>query len=365
MSGGACSFFIFIVAVAPLIAHPFFRGDIEIFFRALQASFEGSPVYFQPNGSEHTKPPLATLLFLPFYFWPRPFFYAFWDLLNVIALPILIWRLLPSGRKWRFALASVFFVLGPWIRELAYGQYNLITFLVLLLTPLSRSWLQGPMVVGAVLLKPTNVIFLPWVYAASDRKHWAGLSFSCFATLAGLSMVYALVFGGDAFMDHHRQYLQFAPLMHLANIEKPENFGLCRLLVSWIPSLKNVSAYFFLLGTIVSFALCTRWRNAPFVLPLIGILVVLTSPMVWFQNYVLMLPAAMYLLDAALRAPRTLNVAWLGLSAVFLGTQLYNPTLLGLDQFQALRTISPPVCAGFAAMAAVWWVATRRTFEFV
>ncbi len=291
---------------AGVLLATFLRGadltDLRILLVAARHLSAGETVYDLRDANEHTKPPLATLLFVPLSHLDETALNRAWDALNVglyLALAAFLLKRYRASRRGGIAtplLLVVLVTLNPWNQEIRLGQYNTLTLALLVLAGLGPfPFLQGLPVAIALLMKPTNLVFLPWAVHQSRRpmRLIAGTGFS----LAALAAVYTHFFGWERLYADHRAWLALLPVSGARHLHRTDNLGLVRLvdelgLGRWVWSLW-VAGWGAILFAERSGA---DWLGR---LSIAGIVCLLLSPMAWFQNYVLLLPFVVYLLVRA------------------------------------------------------------------
>ena len=224
------------------------RTDLEIVQLAAKRMQAGEVFYRLDDNQEHTKPPLGTFIFLPTAYFSKSILKNTWDVLLTVTTLCLFWVLL-KNIPWRsglrlstLALLGFAITFNNWNSELRCGQFNALFFTGMLLAMLYSSWATGLVFSLALLVKPTFLVFAPWllVYVPNKKRFLWGAVF----TVVGLSVLYVAVFGGERFIEDHLLYLKTAPLSSEKHIERLDNHGLPSLLSGW-----NKKASFSAFGT--------------------------------------------------------------------------------------------------------------------
>ncbi len=282
-----------LAVIAPTLFYRTGRSDLHILDLAAHRLMKGEVVYRLEDPNEHTKPPLATLAFIPFSKLPLFWLFRLWDFFNLAAIFVLL-RLLVSrfenlrGRRLDWTLFALFVVLTPFNSELRLGQYNVLLLLFLLGSVFKeRAFLSGVAACLAFLFKPTFVLLFPWVFVHLKKKGWGAVGFLC--TLGVLSAFYTGVFGAQALLSDWRVWSEFLELSSAKHLLRWDNHGL----PSAIAAATGISTQKILgiLGLLVCAWSAYFWRDGFKSLAVACVCMVVLSPMAWLQNYVLLLPA--------------------------------------------------------------------------
>ena len=268
--------------------------------RAAERLSSGNPVYQLEDLDAHTKPPFCTLLFLPLhhlnFFWLE----RIWDLINLsvfVGLAIFFAKQFESDHTrsdpFRLALLGILFTLSSWNAEIRLGQFNVIGMGLILVAALAKpAALRSLALFVAMLLKPTNIIFLPWIARFGKNPFRLVLG----TTIWGIffSAIYCFHFGTEAFIKDHQSWLAYLGPSSAKHIIRLDNLGL--------PSasallLGNSFQNFFLgLGVILTGFISWKWPRSPWpAFSLAAVMVVIFSPMAWPQNYSLLLPLVIWI----------------------------------------------------------------------
>lgn len=331
------------------------RTDLSIFLKAADNLRAGRPVYDLADANEHTKPPLATELFVPLLDVDRATLGRVWDGMNVLLLVALAYffvrRLIrrqpPTRRTW--VILTLLWLLNPWNKEIRLGQYNLLTFAFLLLAAIGRpAFLSGGLAALAVLLKPTNIFFVPWAWKHSPARRtflWSA---------AVLTLILALLYvhhaGLHALIDDHRIWLRVLPQSAAKHLHRSDNYGLVRILdeaggAKWMPTVQLASGALVLLS-----AFAADWITG---LVIAGIFAILLTPMAWFQNYVLLLPLVVQLFARGFSPQANFGEKWfarLALVSLYLGLQIF-PALAGQGILKSYSDLPVPLWSLLIATA--------------
>ena len=335
MNQGLKIFFILLYAV--LLSLTFFkrteRTDLEIVQRAVKRMQAGEVFYRLDDNQEHTKPPLGTFLFLPIAHLPQPVLKTVWDVLLTLSTLCLFWILLKKI-PWKselklstLALLAFALTFNNWNSELRCGQFNVLFFTGMLLGALYSSTAAGAVFALSLMVKPTFLVFFPWVFLQVPNKKRFFLSATL--TVVGLFTLYMAEFGKERFISDHFLYLETAPLSVEKHIERRDNHGLPSLLSSWNKKASFSSLIQFLsvgLSALIVWRGKNKWRS----LALIAVLGAFLSPMAWVQNYTLALPFILFALDDFFSTKEftTKSLSALTLISFFIAFQVFNPTTL-------------------------------------
>jgi hypothetical protein len=332
-----------LVVIVRLYFMPPDRIDLQILLDAVSRLRFGGPLYRPEVYNEHTKPPLTTLLLMPLGFVPADWVRHVWDLLDLTlpaGLSLALLRPLGLPRRtqlWAIALALTM-AISAWFWEAQLGQYNLMMLALIL----GASWWEearpnsslaslglGGALAIAILIKPTNVLYLPWCVLGRSRARVLRVFAGGAAVIVLLALVYAARFGANRFLSDHRAWWSELSLMTARHVFRSDNMGLVSL---------GGGAFLWLgLGLVASTVCVHRFKQVSplWVLGAVGWLGIATSAMGWFQNFVLLLPV--YLLVALRTLGRGAWASWAALALVVLGAVL-QPELIGRHAFAALGT---------------------------
>lgn len=315
--------------ITPTLIQRTGRTDLQILDLAAHRLMAAEPVYRLEDTNEHTKPPLATLAFIPFSQIPLFALCRLWDLLNLTGYFLLLQLLLrkmglPEARKRDWALFATFFLLTPLNSELRLGQYNLLLLLAVLGSVLGgKPFWAGVAACFAFLFKPTFVLLFPWVFfQVSGRTRFMG---GVLGTALSLAAVYSVVFGPSALIADWTAWSAFLPLSSTKHLLRWDNHGF----PSAFAAFSGVSAEKPL--GIFAMVLCAwaAWKSRdPFQsLSIACACMVFFSPMAWLQNFTLLLPAVFWVLKRRAASLSTQQVFYsLALVILWLGIGALNPT---------------------------------------
>lgn len=349
----------FLVAIVPLFFNRY-RLDIDILRLAGVHLWHGQPVYGPlVQMAENTKPPFLNFLFMILAGVPGPWVWAATDALNIAVYALLLHTMLQRAQAnaakrnrvpVQLALGlALFLMLNSWQRELRFGQYNLMGLaLVYACSRLRAPW-NGATAALAVLLKPTNVILLPWVFFQTEPKARGRFLSSGIAAVGILALAYGLVFGPSQFVEDHRAWLETARMSYEGHALLAVNLGLPRVLSRLgLPSPLGGNLYI-LLGVALAGWASWRWKRAPLTsLGLSALILLVVSPMAWFHNYCILLPWVVALIHA-----RTLRTQ-LSLGVLFLTTTiLYSQALLPHPWFEGSQELAVPMWGLIASASLV------------
>lgn len=317
------------LVVLPTLVQRTGRGDLQILELAALRLRVGEPVYRLSDGNEHTKPPLATLAFVPFSYIPQFWLCRLWDLINLCvfaALVKLIFARFSFGRSppaGTMMVAAIFVVLTPFNAELRLGQYNLILLLGILFAEFRKAWLGlGVALAFGVLFKPTLLLLFPWAFATAEKR-WKVVAGGALAVTV-LSGIYCLWPGADRLIVDTLEWLDFLPQSSAKHLLRLDNHGLpSALAVFGWKAEKTIVLAGLVLACVVAWTVEDRLAS----LALGCALCVVSSPMAWVQNYTLLLPAVVWTLHRWLESPSRYRWAYLSaIGILWLGIGALNPT---------------------------------------
>ncbi len=306
------------------------RIDLDILIRAADNLRGGHPVYNLSDELEHTKAPLITQFFIPLASLGRWWASRLWDVLTVVAFPALLWFLIEQlnlsfrGNRPALFLLTILILLNPWNTEVWTGQMNVLLLIGILLSvskvPLPLAGLSLMFTLG---VKPPYLLFVPWILRQSPSPKklllWTGLA-------AGLAaVVYGVSFGLPALVQDHLTWMRFLPESTLKHLHRDVNYGLPSQ-TGYIP---GASAFWLLAGVVTAELLCRVVRDKYVSFSVIAPLVVICSPMAWFQNYTLCVGLVALVLSDISFERSWLARAWLSLAVVsfVLAFPLLNPEI--------------------------------------
>lgn len=319
------------------------RFDFSLLTQASRRLWQGEAVYLLSDGSEHTKGPLLNLLLLPIAFLPHFWVERVWDLINLgafVALPFLLIkgpfaRLAKIRPTWVWVVIALSFTLNAHNEEFGFGQYNVLGMLALVWAATKGGWSGGLALGIALLLKPTNFIFLPWVFYEQSRRVWP-LLISSALFIALLSGTYAALFGAGRLVQDHLEWLRFLAPSCAKHLH--ESLGLPSFFAQgpWaekVTMVFSLLAFFMALLSLLAFPA----REA---LALTALFSFLFSPMAWRQNFVVFVPVVFTLFEKLCypsEHTRTARrIAWVALVSLYIGTQVLNPTFIGRNGYAYL-----------------------------
>jgi hypothetical protein len=300
------------------------RLDLEILLEAGERFRAGFSPYRLQDAAEHTKPPLLSPLFEAIGRLPPESVKFFWSAMTLL-LPLAValgWgRLRTLERDTRYfaaAFGSCLLISWSWRAEIELGQYNL---LLLGMTLVSLTWVRkqhemaaGALSLLAVLLKPTQIFFLPAIAAplASSRKRALRFAAGAAIALASLSGWYLAFRSPDQLLSDHLEWLHFLPQSSAKHIGRWDNYSLPSFLHhSGIPWAS--SPILTLLGASFAVVIVARLRDRPSTsFHWCTWLSLALSPMNWRQNFVMLTPLAFDLIHASLATPEetSRNESW-------------------------------------------------------
>lgn len=332
------------------------RNDLEIILHACNRLTWGLPIYDMLQHNEHTKPPLGTVLFLPLTWIPRGWAYRIWDvlLLSSLALWLRAWVPRISGATpWVFSAFVLGMTLNNWNAELRGGQTNGILMMLGWIGVFAQNpWISGLALLVPILIKPHFVLLLPLVLLHSKRPFSRGGAACVF--LAFLAMLYGIVFGWNRLLTDHQHWLEIGPLSIQKHILREDNFGIPAMLASI--GVGDHSVAVLAIALVSSIFIAWREKNAQLAFAWVCLLLTMSSPMVWMQNFVLCTPFIGLLLCSV----RTSRLAGGSLVVFFLTLQLWNPETYSLPfSQQYLVPLRPPFWGVFVGTALSVFVLAR------
>jgi hypothetical protein len=349
--------------VLPTLVQRTGRTDLHILALASHRLVSGEPVYRLEDANEHTKPPLATLAFIPFSQIPLFWLERLWDVLNLVVYFCLLRVLftqfrIPAAERFNYAMGTTIFFLTPLNSELRLGQYNVLLFFLMVGSLFRRRPLwTGVAASLAFLFKPTFVFVFPWLLRHTQNR--ISLFLGAAISLLGLASVYCLVWGPAAFFQDWATWSTFLPLSSAKHLLRCDNHGLPSALSaffggSWEKPLG-------LLGMAVSAWAAFQCRDGLYSLSVACVCLIVFSPMAWLQNYSLLLPVFLWVLQRRREAPPSEKAPYaLALFILWVGIGALNPTTtqwLHADQWPVQRL---PLWALVGALGIVGGIEARR-----
>jgi hypothetical protein len=300
------------------------RTDLHILVQAADRFQAHEPVYRLEDANEHTKPPLVTLAMVPFSWIPLFWLSRIWDCAVLLAVFFLMRALLKelsgsTDSHTLLALYALFLVLTPVNAELRLGQYNLLLLTLIVVTTFKPlPFYQGSALALAVLFKPTFILLAPWTFRYSThrlRTIVGGLT-----VVATLSLVYAWFRSTPQLIADFQEWVRFLPQSSAKHLLRFDNHGLPSVLAASGFTLSD--GFFQLTGLAIAAFFAWRGSSRLFSLSVACAATVFFSPMAWLQNYTLLLPAVLLVLQqsASEKALRfSLVLLWFGIGFI-------NPT---------------------------------------
>jgi len=253
---------------------------------------------------------------------------------------------------------------GPWLAEMRLGQYNLTLAALAIALPMlencrpGRRWgfLLGAGVVLEVLMKPTQILMIPWMLSGAwrSRARLSRIAVGAFALVGLLAWGYSVQFGFDALIRAHRSWIEFLPLSTAKHFLRPDNLGLPTLMARFLDFGPGVSSVLLLLGLAIAVIFSMRAPLGRVQFLVASVLATILSPMAWRQNYVvpfLLLNAtalAAFLQRSGRERPAVVFVPLL----LF---QILTTDLLGVDGYFAFAFHGGPL----VLLLVSFWGATR------
>lgn len=368
---GAALLLILLILGASLLKNFYHRVDLKICYDAAVNLRNHAEVYRISDALEHTKPPLGTLLFVPVSYLPFSILAVFWNLLLVLSIAGIPYLLIEkSGPRFSVALAVTLLCLNQINVELEVGQYNLLSLFIVLVLDRLKPRASGMGFVALVLLKPTSVLFLPYLLRQPSRERPSNRVRS-FLTgvvlgLGFLSAVYGFAFGWGALVGDHQRWLEFLPLSTQKHIFNLDNLGIPGMLAPFVPLYKH-SNLLLALGLAALWFLKSKINNSLLLLSSCVLAILWLSPMTWPQNYALLIVPMVWIV-LELRHERqqgqklSRSLLW-GLGLYYLSSQILNYSLLGHANYQVLRSCRIQFVASAllaCGCAAHLWLTSRR-----
>ena len=374
------SMLIFGVLGSALIKNPSGRVDLEICLKAARNFLSGESVYNLNEPLEHTKPPLGTLLFVPLSLFSDPAPQWIWNLVNLCSLAGVLWMavrrsggVLSRAEELLIALASVCLVLDQLNVEFLVGQYNIFALWLILLAAESgactggavrgsrlNSVVSGPVASGffmslVVLLKPSNLIFVPWMLRSKSNVERMKTLLSAAGLGLVLACVYVILKGVGPLIADHKAWLDFlgpSTMKHIADIR---NLGVPGLISGWVISsaLNNV----LLLVGLVLAAAVSFLSLPPLVSLTFSILLFLwVSPMTWPQNYSMLVVFFVWIFSRLKNHPSSRSYFVPALLLFYVTNQLLNYSFLGAARYDAYQLRFRPLFTSSLVLAAalIW-----------
>jgi hypothetical protein len=322
--------------------------DLEIMIKGSSRLMHGQSAYRLEETDEFKSFPLAAPIFYAFDFLPRPQLYFVWALM----LLLMFFHSLKMCHLRIFSLVGVatgFSVLQFLIPEIKGGQVNMIV-LWLLLSEYSGFIKEGYGLALAMIIKPTNLLFVPFFFAyRRGRGMFVGFAW----TMGLFFIVYSVLCGPTVMWKDIQEWLHFLPAAGAKHLFQPDNLGLLAAIGKWFPDVAQFSIPITLAGTIGGYFLGRRARTSDDFILNFGIacwLALVLSPVAWIQNYVFCLPLAATALTK-LEWPKPPAILF---AIYFALTQLINFTFVGRTLFEASIHAKVILVASFALLASAF-----------
>lgn len=335
---GALIVSLVLLFVATYSAHYLYgeRTDLLICLNAAKRLLAGQNVYLASDLWAHTKPPFATLLFVPLAFVDAVWVQHLWDLLNVALLGLAAFIFAKQMRDdcgwdlFYLSLLSCFLILNFWGYELRFGQYNVLTMVMIWWGGTTRRFKSmGTLAFwAAFFIKPSNLLFLPWILKNRDFRLKSFLLESLTVGVV-FSLVYGLSFGFKELFEHQMDWLKFMKVANDRYLMREVNFGL-PLFFGYLTK-QYWPHHLLLLGGLVWGYLWARKEASSFkVFGIVSVLSVMVSPMVWWATFVFFMPLSLWIFVTSIERlrDRQYGRGFAGLFVVLVSTQLIFPNPL-------------------------------------
>ncbi|NCN27730.1 DUF2029 domain-containing protein [bacterium] len=298
---------------------------------------EGKPVYVADDLWQHTKPPLATMLFIPLSLIDKEILWPLWDLMNMallifmaLALARMAQKTFPKAPALLVSAIGIFAVTNFYLYEFRYGQYNMLTLAMILGAGLIQNrWSSGFLLVAAGFIKPTNILFLPWVL--KERKRPISFMLSAGLCTGALLLIYGMCFGFSAVVADHLTWLKFIGESTEKYLYREVNYGIPSA-ISHYTNSKALHKALLLVGLLAGFFFAKRKLPSLLQLSYAAILSLALSPMTWWANFCILLPVSIWIIASVIeqvRSDKRLNLnSVVDLLIVYSGTQLIFPSYL-------------------------------------
>ena len=334
--------------------------DFEVYWTAASRAVHAEPLYRAEDGHFQFKYlPAFAIAAAPLAALPLPAAKALWFATSVVLLITLIalsLRLLPERRRPTWFLVVVIVVtLGKFFgHELTLGQVNLL-FAVLSLSGIlavrhQRERLAAPLFVGAAVVKPYAVLFLPWL-AATRRKAATMASALVLLVLAAPVVVYG--FAGTIVL--YRDWWATVTSSTAPNLTNPDNVSVAALTAKWFGEPgKRWATVIVVTLLAVAGAVTAAGRRLPSRETLEGALLLtmipLISPQGWDYVFVVATPAVAIIANYEDRLPALLRaLTWVALATI--GLSIYD--LLGRELYARFMALSVITICFFVVIAAL------------
>jgi hypothetical protein len=309
------------------------RTDLQIFVKAAATLEDGGNVYDLSDANEHTKPPFATLLFVPLTAIPFPWLCRLWDLMNLaayIGLALIFARRCSFDDVPFLALLGALWTLNSWNQEIRLGQYNVLTMgAIWWIFRAKRALPAGALYAVAVLLKPTNLFFLPLMVRGQRGKLFPFFSGGA-ALVVFLGSIYAVRYGAAALRTDHFLWLSTLSQTTAKHFLRFDNYSLLKAVAEISSSTILLNCLrLTLAAAIVLVSLRVREGLAAFALT--AILTLFLNPLCWFQNFTLLLPGIIWLFSERFKVEgRPAHFMTAAIVFLYLGLQVFNPEVCHL-----------------------------------
>ena len=297
--------------------------DFVVPLTAAERFVAGERLYRPEDGHYQYKYfPAFAIVMVPFTWVPKEAAEFIWFALTV-AMAWALLRLslgsLPERRRSERALLWLTFLFtGKFlVKELAFGQFNLLTALFLLGAVIAargrRDFAAGAAIAAGTFVKPYALIMVPWL---AWTLGWRALTV-CAVLLAGGLLAPAVVYGWDGNLTLLSEWYRTVSSTTAPNLLAFENISFASMWAKWLgpgPQASMLAAAS-LVGAILATVVVMRRRREvaePHYLEgaFLFLLVPLLSPQGWDYTLIIALPAYMLLVDRF----RDLSTIWRGVA---------------------------------------------------
>jgi hypothetical protein len=280
--------------------------DFEVYRTAAVRALAAEPLYRPEDGHYQYKYLPAFALAMAPAAWTTPFVAeTTWFTLSVGLLALFFFlsiRALPDPRLSTRVLAWLAVILTGkfWVKELAFGQTNLLLGLLLIGAVIAAQRRQpqiaGVLVGLAVFVKPYALVLVPWLVWSEGLQALA----VCAAVLVGGLLLPAVVYGWTGNLALIAGWYRTVSDTTAPNLLLPENMSIATMWAKWIgpgtaASVLAGATVVALVALTAAVAVRRRRVREPNYLEgaLLAVLVPLLSPQGW--DYVLLLAAPAYI----------------------------------------------------------------------
>lgn len=324
--------------------------DLEVYWTAAVRARAAEPLYrVEDQHYQFKYLPAFAVLAIPGGAVPLHVAKGIWYIASIALLAVLVTlslSILPKRRRaaWVLVAVTVLAMAKFFAHEVVLGQVNVLLAVIvagaLLALRRGSERTAGFLIALAIVVKPYAVIFLPWLLA----RRRPGSVVSASASLAGIVVLPAVVYGWAGTLEQHRAWWRTVTESTAPNLTNADNVSLAGMFAKWIgagPAATALTISTSLLIVGVAGFVFLRRRRVPFPEGLEGALLLtavpLLSPQGWDYVFLVSTPAIMYLVNYHDLLPKPLRLLT-GAAVATIAFSVYD--LMGRAVYGAFMSLS-------------------------